>query len=154
MIESVRIAAPLVRKSEGLRLRSYVCPAGKLTIGYGHTGSDVTAGLSITKERAETLLEADLAVALAGVRGYVRVPLTAHQEAALIDFVFNLGVGNLSSSTLLRKLNARDYAAVPSQLRRWVYGEVNGKSTKLPGLITRREAAVCLWQSKGNTHLQ
>lgn len=152
MSESIRIATPLTKLSEGLRLRAYVCPAGKLTIGYGHTGSDVTPGLTITRERADALLEADLAKALAGVRKHVRVPLTAQQEAALVDFVFNLGAERLRTSTLLRLLNSGNYTAVSAELPRWVYGQVNGKSRKLPGLITRRAANVAMWETKENTH--
>ena len=94
------------------------------------------------------LLEADLSKAATVVRRYVRVPLSAPQEAALIDFVFNLGEGNFASSTLLRVLNAGDYAAVPAQLRRWTKGRVKGVLTDLPGLIDRREAEVKLWNSK------
>lgn len=135
-------------KSEGLRLVAYLCPADKWTIGYGHTGSDVKPGLRITAERAVELLEADLSKAATVVRRYVRVPLSAPQEAALIDFVFNLGEGNFASSTLLRVLNAGDYAAVPAQLRRWTKGRVRGVLTDLPGLIDRREAEVKLWNSK------
>uniref|UniRef100_UPI000B27F421 lysozyme n=1 Tax=Xanthomonas citri TaxID=346 RepID=UPI000B27F421 len=146
--ESIRIATPLTKLSEGLRLRSYVCPAGKLTIGYGHTGYDVTPGLTITQERADALLEADLAKALAGVRKYVHVPLTAQQEAALVDFVFNLGAERLRTSTLLRLLNSGNYASVSTQLPRWVYGEVNGKAKRLPGLIVRRRANVAMWETR------
>ncbi|KGK67083.1 lysozyme [Xanthomonas citri] len=154
MSESIRIATPLTKVSEGLRLRAYVCPAGKLTIGWGHTGADVKPGMTITTERAEQLLEADLKSAQAGVRKHVRVPLKAHQEAALVDFVFNLGAERLRTSTLLRLLNSGNYTAVPAQLTRWVYGEVNGKSRKLPGLITRRAANVAMWEAKENTHPQ
>ncbi len=135
-------------KSEGLRLAAYLCPADKWTIGYGHTGSDVKPGMRITAERAVELLEADLALAATVVRRHVRVPLSAPQEAALIDFVFNLGEGNFATSTLLRKLNAGDYAAVPAQLRRWTKGRVKGVLKDLPGLIDRREAEVNLWNSK------
>ncbi|MBN4945030.1 lysozyme [Stenotrophomonas maltophilia] len=148
MSQAVQLARPLTMKSEGLRLVAYLCPADKWTIGYGHTGSDVKPGLRITAERAVELLEADLSKAATVVRRYVRVPLSAPQEAALIDFVFNLGEGNFASSTLLRVLNAGDYAAVPAQLRRWTKGRVRGVLTDLPGLIDRREAEVKLWNSK------
>ena len=148
MSQAVQLARPLTMKSEGLRLAAYLCPADKWTIGYGHTGSDVRPGLRITEERAVELLEADLSKAATVVRRYVRVPLSAPQEAALIDFVFNLGEGNFASSTLLRVLNAGDYAAVPAQLRRWTKGRVKGVLTDLPGLIDRREAEVKLWNSK------
>ncbi|WP_445392388.1 lysozyme [Stenotrophomonas pavanii] len=148
MTLAVQLARPLTIKSEGLRLVAYLCPADKWTIGYGHTGPDVKPGLRITAERAVELLDADLAKAATSVRRVVRVPLSAPQEAALIDFVFNLGEGNLATSTLLRKLNAGDYASVPAQLRRWTKGRVKGVLKDLQGLIDRREAEVILWNSE------
>jgi len=134
-------------KSEGLRLVAYLCPANKWTIGYGHTGPDVKPGMRITAERAVALLEADLTSAATVVRRLVRVPLSASQEAALIDFVFNFGESKFASSTLLRVLNAGNHAAVPAQLRRWTKALVKGVMRDLDGLITRREAEVKLWNS-------
>jgi GH24 family phage-related lysozyme (muramidase) len=81
-------------------------------------------------------LAQDLAVANNGVRNYVKVPLTPQQEAALTDFAFNLGVGNLQISTLLRLLNRGDYMGAAGQFRRW--NLAGGKV--LPGLTRRREA--------------
>ena len=101
-------AKALIREFEGLRLEAYKCPAGVLTIGYGHT-SGVKEGMSITEAEAEQLLDADVESAAAQVKSAVKVELNANQLDALIDFVFNLGIGNLRSSTLLKKLNARDY---------------------------------------------
>jgi len=147
MTPAIQLAAPLVRKSEGLQLSAYLCPAGKWTIGYGHTGPDVKRGMTIIAGRAEELLSADLAVAAAAVRRLVRVPLTAHQEATLIDFVFNLGEGNLAGSTLLRRLNDGLYDHVPAQLRRWTKGVVNGVMKELSGLVIRREAECVLWDT-------
>lgn len=136
-----------MRKYEGLRLVAYVCPAGVLTIGYGHTGKDVTQGLRITEERAEALLMADLGIAQRAVQRLVKVPLTPHQEAALIDFVFNLGAGSLETSTLLRKLNDGDYRAVPAQLKRWDKARVKGVMQPLRGLTLRRADAITLWNT-------
>lgn len=138
-------AAPLIREHEGLRLKAYTCPAGKWTIGYGHTGAGVTAGTTITKERAERLLAADMQDALKAVRALVVVPLTVTQEAALVDFVFNLGATRLRNSTLLRTINAGDPKDVPVQFRRWVYAKSNGKTQRLPGLVKRRDAECALW---------
>lgn len=143
----VALAKPGTEEAEGLRLVAYRCPAGVWTIGYGHTGKDVYPGLRITVERAEELLERDLTQAATTVLRLVRVPLTAPQAAALADFVFNIGDGNFATSTLLRKLNAGNYAAVPAELRRWTKGRVNGVLTELPGLVKRREANVKLWNS-------
>lgn len=143
----VALAKPGTEEAEGLRLVAYRCPAGVWTIGYGHTGKDVYPGLRITVERAEELLERDLTQAATAVLRLVRVPLTAPQAASLADFVFNVGEGSFASSTLLRKLNARDYASVPAELRRWTKGRVNGVLIELPGLVKRREANIKLWNS-------
>jgi len=130
----------LTEASEGLRLTAYLCPAGKLTIGYGHTGPDVHVDETITEERAATLLTTDLANAGINVTKLVTVPLTDNQYAALCDFVFNLGAGALQSSTLLRLLNTGNYAGAADQFLVWNKAHVNGELVTLPGLTTRRQA--------------
>lgn len=128
----------LCRRFEGLSLIPYLCPAGKWTIGYGHTGPDVTArSKPITKLFAETLLLEDATIA---TRSALRLsPVLAQHAgalAAIADFVFNLGAGRYAGSTLRRRVNARDWHGAHKEIRKWVYG--GGK--KLPGLILRREA--------------
>jgi lysozyme len=144
-----KLAAPLIRKSEGLRLVTYRCPAGKWTIGYGHTKT-ARPGMKITVEDAERLLAADMADCATAIRKRVRVALTAGQEAALIDFIFNFGETNFATSTFLRLLNAGNYAAVPAQLLRWVYSTnaKTGKKEVMRGLEIRRAAEVTLWNTK------
>lgn len=137
----------IIKRFEGLRLRAYPCPSGVWTVGYGHTGPDVRRSTRITEARAEELLSQDIFVVRAALVIHVDVPLTENQRAALISFVFNVGAGNLAASTLLRKLNAGDYDAVPGELRRWVYGTVKGKKAKLAGLVARREAEAELWST-------
>ena len=90
---------------EGLYLKTYVCPGGKKTIGYGHTAG-VLEGQTITEKQAEAFLLADLAGSAADVDRIIKVPLNENQHAALTSFTFNLGSGNLSSSTLAKRLNA------------------------------------------------
>jgi lysozyme len=141
---SIALAMPLTRLSEGLRLKAYLCPAGVATIGYGHTNG-VRLRDTCTLAQAIAWLEEDLRDALVSVRRYVRVPLSPTQEAALIDFVFNLGESAFAHSTLLSLLNAGHYESVPAQLRRWNKGRVNGHMVELAGLTTRREAEVRLW---------
>lgn len=130
----------LIKQWEGLRLRAYRCPAGVWTIGYGHTGN-VRAGMEITEEDADALLVSDLATFERAVAQAVKVPLTQHQFDALVSFAFNVGVEAFRKSTLLRKLNALDYAAVPGELAKWVYA--GGR--KLDGLVSRRAAEAGLW---------
>lgn len=143
---AVALAAPVTRQFEGLRLKAYLCPAGIPTIGYGHTRG-VRLGMVCTMAQATAWLEEDLLAAAKAVRRLVKVPLTAGQEAALVDFVFNLGEAALASSTLLRCINNRQFDLVPAQLRRWNKAKVNGVYTVLRGLVDRREAEVRLWLS-------
>ncbi|MGB0694937.1 MAG: lysozyme [Rhodospirillaceae bacterium] len=131
----------IIRQSEGLRLKAYLCPAGVWTIGYGHT-RDVVPGLTCTEDQANAWLLEDVAEAEQVVADLVDVPLTENQFSALVSFTFNLGRGNLSGSTLLRQLNDGDHDSVPEQLRRWVYS--GGK--RLGGLVRRRDAEAVLWQ--------
>lgn len=118
------------------RGRPYVDPVGVLTVCDGHTGSDIDPKRRYTDAECDALTRADLATADAAVRRLVRVPLNDWQRAALIDFTYNVGAGNLATSTLLRRLNAGDYAGACAEYSRWVYG--GGR--KLPGLVNRREA--------------
>lgn len=139
-------AIDLVRHFEGLYPKAYLCPAGVPTIGYGHTDG-VRLGQTITEAQADAFLAADLSEAAADVDRLVKVPLTDDQRGALASFVFNLGPGALASSTLLRKLNLGD-ATAPAEFERWVYATVNGKPTKLPGLVARRAAEQALFEGK------
>lgn len=134
----------LVKDFEGCYLEAYVCPAGVLTIGYGHTG-DVEKGQKITKEEADRLLIKDIAWAENVVEDHVKVPLTAHQFDALASFVFNVGEGAFRGSTLLRELNKGRYDAVPAQLLRWNKAGSGKKKRVLPGLTRRRHAEAALW---------
>lgn len=125
----------IIRKFEGCKLKSYLCPAGKWTIGYGHTFG-VKSGRVISKAEAEVLLDHDYQEALNGVESVVKVPLTENQLEALTSFVFNLGVGALKGSTLLKKLNAGDIAGAANEFDKWVFAA----GVKLNGLIARRAA--------------
>ncbi|MBK1837601.1 lysozyme [Azospirillum sp. YIM B02556] len=140
-------AVDLVKHFEGLYLTAYLCPAGVPTIGYGHT-ANVTMGETITAEQADAFLAADLTAAAGHVDALVTVALNDDQRGALSSFVFNLGAGSLQSSTLLKLLNAGDYAGADGQFGRWVYATVNGKPTKLPGLVARRAAEAALFQGQ------
>jgi len=131
----------LIRRFEGCRLTPYICPAGVWTIGVGHTGPDVKPFQKITEEKAEALLAADLRKFCFGVSEAVHVPLTDNQFAALVSFAFNLGLGALRKSTLLKKVNNTEYDAVPGELKKWV----NAGGAPSLGLIRRRKAEAELW---------
>lgn len=132
----------LIRRFEGLRLKPYLCPAGIPTVGYGHTGPEVTMqSPPITATVAEALLreDAEKHVALALKLSPV---LAEHPDrlAAIADFVFNLGPTRYKASTLRRRVNEADWGGAAHEIRKWVYG--GGR--KLPGLVLRREAEAAL----------
>ncbi|HET7831703.1 MAG TPA: lysozyme [Gallionella sp.] len=149
----------LVKSYEGIpdgdpttvNIDPYLDPVNIWTIGWGHAiryddrflrGEDDRALVKslypqgITKEQAEALLHADLVNAGRDVLSVIAVSLTDNQFGALTSFTFNLGLGNLTSSTLLKKLNVGDYSGAADEFPRWV--KANGKT--LPGLVKRRAA--------------
>jgi lysozyme len=124
----------LTKSFKGLRLTAYQDVAGIWTIGYGHAGADVHEGMTITE--ADALLRGDLADAEACVNRSVTAAISQNQFDALVDFCFNAGQGNFLHSTLLKKVNANDFAEAAAQFGLWVHvgGEV------VPGLVRRRKA--------------
>ena len=130
----------LIKEFEGCRLTAYKCPAGVWTIGYGHTSAagspEVTPGMTITQQEAEDILRRDLVKYENGVIKLVNVDLTQGQFDALVDFAYNAGVGALGKSTLLKKVNAEDFDAVPTELMKWT--KAGGR--ELAGLVRRRRA--------------
>lgn len=135
----------LIRQFEGDKLTAYICPAGVLTIGVGHTGPDVKRGMTITQAQSDALLVADLAKFEAAVARLVKVPVTQNQFDALVSFAFNLGGGALGGSTLLKLLNGGRYAEAAAQFSKWDKATVNGKKVALPGLTKRRAAEAALF---------
>ena len=123
----------LIKKYEGCRLKAYKCPAGVLTIGYGHT-NNVRIDDVITQAEADKLLDIDIAIKEKEVNSVLKVPVTQGQYDALVSFAFNLGIGNLKKSTLLRLVNQGKYKNASNEFSRWVYA--GGKV--LTGLVKRR----------------
>lgn len=128
----------LIKEFEGCRLTAYKCPAGVWTIGYGHTGTvdgkAVASGMTITAAKATELLKKDLARFEAAVNSYVTAPITQNMFDALVSFAYNCGSGALKGSTLLKKLNAKDYDGAAAQFPLW--NKAGGKV--LNGLVRRR----------------
>lgn len=127
---------------EGCRLKAYRCPAGVLTIGYGHTGPDVEPGMEITAPQAVALFNADVdkfarsvEAALAGV------PLKQKQFDAVVSLAYNIGLGALKKSTLYRKVKANpNDPTIRVEFMKHVNARVNGVLKPLPGLVKRRTA--------------
>lgn len=129
---------------EGCKLTAYPDPATggePWTIGYGHTGG-ISPGDTCTQAQAEQWLYEDLQTALQAVDRLVAVPITPEEEAALVDFAYNVGVSNLQHSTLLRLLNAGDYDGAANEFGKW--NHANG--AVLAGLTRRRAAEAAMFE--------
>lgn len=145
-LDPVAIAAALCRRFEGFIGHPYLCPAGVPTIGYGATHYLDGRAVRLTdpplsREAAERLLLRQIErIYLPAVLRLCPGVSDAPRLAALIDFTFNLGAGQLRASTLRRRVNAGEWHAVPGELRRWV----RGGGRILRGLVLRREAEASL----------
>lgn len=133
----------LIKKFEGCELEAYKCAAGVWTIGYGST-KGVKSEDTITQEEADQLLLHEMAEYEGYVNDMVKVDLNQNQFDSLVSWVFNLGPSNLSSSTLLTRINNKDWKDVPNQIKRW--NKAGGKT--LQGLIRRRNAEALLFEGK------
>ena len=137
----------LIKQFEGCKLTAYQDSVGIWTIGYGWTqpveGKPIRAGMTIKQETAERLLKTGLVSYESDVTRLVKVGLSQGQFDALVSFTYNLGARSLSTSTLLRKLNAGDYAGAADEFLRW--NKAGGKV--LNGLTRRREAERALFLS-------
>lgn len=130
----------LIKSFEGEQLKAYDDGVGVWTIGFGTikypNGVRVKKGDTCTEEQAESYLKNDLVKFENAINRLVKVPLTQNQFDALASFTYNLGETNLSTSTLLKKLNAKDYKGAADQFERW--NKAGGKV--MNGLTRRRKA--------------
>lgn len=133
----------LIKTFEGLSTTAYKCPAGVLTIGYGHTRG-VEKDQVITEKQATALLMSDLAAVGAGVERILGdITVTQNEFDALCSFAFNLGTGNLRKSTLLKQLKAGDRNAAAQEFLKW--NKAGGRV--MPGLTRRRKAEKRLFET-------
>jgi lysozyme len=135
---------------------AYRDPVGIWTIGWGSIRNldenrPVRAGDRITQATATRWLQAEIAEKASVVQELCTVPITQSMFDALVSFGYNVGTGGggLRTSTLLKKLNTRDYEGAVREFGRWVHGEVNGAKVELPGLVRRRKAEAALFQKNG-----
>lgn len=133
----------LTKAREGLRLTAYKDGGGVWTIGYGHTRG-VVPGQTCTQEQADAWYLEDIESAEHDVELYVTAPLNQGQFDALVDWTFNLGGNALRKSTMLRRVNDKDFDAALREMLRWKYD--NGVEVK--GLRLRREEEVKLWKGE------
>lgn len=138
----------IIKASEGLALNAYRCPAGVLTIGYGHTGNDVQPGMVITEAEADEILLRDVEFFEDRVDRALATfhPTSGNQFSAMVSFCFNVGHQAFRDSTLLRKHNAGDAQAAADQFLRW--DRAGGRV--LPGLTSRRKAERSLYLTPGD----
>ena len=141
------IAAALCKQFEGYRGKPYLCPAGVPTIGYGNTYYADGRKVALTDapmsepDAAALLLQELHHTYLPGVLRQCPILLTDERKCnAIVDFVYNLGLGRLQTSTLKRKINASDWNAAQEQLMLWT----KGGGRVLPGLVKRRSAESAL----------
>ena len=135
--EVIKLAEPEIKRSEGKRLHAYPDPATHgepYTIGWGHTGG-VRPTDTITDAQAEQLLQADMRKRLVAMLHHLEHTPKPHESAAMLSFVFNLGLGAFYHSTLLAKFNAGDIEGAANEFPRW--NKAAGHVMK--GLTARRE---------------
>lgn len=132
----------MIKGWEGCRLTAYRCPAGVLTIGYGHTGADVTPGKRITQAEADRLFESDIRKFAATVAPlFAGTAINNNQFDALVSLSYNIGSLSVKAPTLLRKVKANpDDPSIRAEFLKHVNARVNGVLKPLPGLVKRRVA--------------
>ena len=136
----------IIKNFEGLRLAAYRDVAGVWTIGYGstryHDGKPVKPGDKLTSEaQADAVLRNTLGQYENAVNQFVKAPLTQNQFDALVSFSYNEGTGALKESTLLVKLNEKDYEAAAAQFLVWdkITDPDTGKKVVCGTLVQRRK---------------
>lgn len=136
----------LIKSFESLRLTAYPDPGtggDPWTIGYGHTGPDVTEGMTCDQDQADAWLQEDLQSAIDGVTKLVTSDINDNQFSALVSFAYNCGLGNLKTSTLLKDVNTSNFDAAAQEFLKWDHA--NGQV--MPGLLRRRTAESNLFSS-------
>lgn len=138
----------LIHSFEQLRLKAYPDPGSKdgrpYTVGWGSTGADIGPGTVWTKEKADQRFASDLSKSEQAVSLLVKVPLTQYQFDALVSFTYNLGIGSLKSSTLLKMLNEGYYSNAGLQLLRWTKND----GVDMAGLVRRRKAELKMFKGE------
>lgn len=135
----------MIERFEGLRLEPYRDVAGKLTIGIGHLIKPHERFAKITVDEARALLAADCVRCEQAIERHVRHPLNQGQFDVLVSWAFNVGIGALADSTLVRELNDGHVERVPEQLLRWCKARVGGRVVVVEGLFRRRQAEAEAW---------
>lgn len=136
-MNSFKALTQLIKDSEGCKLTAYQCPAGVWTIGYGCTGTDIKKGLVWTQEQADAELDI---LAIDVLRKAMKaspslVLASSNKLIAIADFIYNLGIGNYSKSTLKKYVDQSNWLAAAGELKKW--DKAGGVTLK--GLAIRRK---------------
>jgi lysozyme len=136
----------LLKKFEGCVLKSYKCPAGVWTIGFGNTfyedGTKVKEGDVITQQRADELAKYIVEQFATSIRAMIKQPLNENQFSACVSLAYNIGTGGFKKSSVLRKLNVNPTdPTIADSFRLWN----KGGGVVLKGLVRRREAEIALY---------
>jgi lysozyme len=129
-----KLGLECIKEYESFSAKPYTCPAGKLTIGYGHVILPGESFTEITEEEGGVILANDVKEAESAVAALVTVPLSEMQYSAIVSLVFNIGRGNFAKSTLLKCLNQGRFYLAGNEFIRWSYAGVN----RMAGLYARR----------------
>lgn len=146
---AIAIATVMLSGNGGLEGREYVPykdVVGVITVCDGHTGKDIILNKRYSDAECDALTKADLERIAKQVNPSIKVKTTEMQLAAIYSFSYNVGANAFIKSTMLKKLNAGDYAGACDELKRWVYA--GGKKWK--GLMNRRdvEYEICTWSQR------
>jgi lysozyme len=148
----------LLKKYEGCVLFAYddandrrVNPGdpihGTLTIGYGHTGSDVFPGLTWTQDQANEALDHDVDATASEISPLLTAALNDNQFSAFVCLAFNIGLHAFAGSSALSFANTGELSDVPAHIELWDKTTVNGRLVVSAGLQHRRAAEVALWNT-------
>lgn len=142
----------LIKSWEGLFLKAYYDPVGVLTIGYGHTNLSgvvpkVVPGMRLRDDAHATQILRDTLAAVyePALRRLIKVQLAQHEWDAMVSWIYNLGETNLRKSTLLKRINAGRFDAVPAEIMKWT----NAGGRQFRGLVNRRRAEAGMWRGLG-----
>jgi len=140
----------LIKKFEGFKFYPYTCPAGKLTVGYGHVigvkeQTLAKATSPISEEKAEEMLKRDIATAENVINSSIKVTLTQGQFDALVSLVYNWGGYYFKASKGFKALNKGRYQNASFEFFDKEKGVVRVSGKILPGLVKRRQAEFLLW---------
>jgi lysozyme len=151
--DAISLARELIKKFESWSPTAYPDPPGQsqsFSIAWGHriTGADgLSAQSVVTQLQGDALLELDMQRFVDCVEANVTVPMSAPMEASLISFAYNEGCEAFKGSTLLRVVNASDWASVAAEFAKWKYDHVNGVLQVNADLEARRAQEAQIFSS-------